>query len=169
MKQYMLAIGMLLAICLASYAAEPSGTPREETPQSKGITNIETGSPLPFPEQMIAGQGTDSSGNPLGGVFVKLFADGRLIQSTTTTSSGSYELRLPVNIDKDETVVLWFLPATDNLLPKNVVLKKSSAARKANLFSPCTEEVRIRPQMRVDVKLVNESEYLSSLKVKNCF
>ncbi len=154
---------------MAAYAAEPSTTPREEKPQTKDIRSIETGSPLPFPEQMIAGEVRDSSGSPLGGVFVKLFADGRLIQSTTTTSAGSYELRLPVNIDKDETVVLWFLPATGNLLPKHVVLKKSSSARKANLFSACTEEIHIRPQMRVDVKLVNESEYLAALKVKNCF
>lgn len=169
LRAHLAIIAGLLILPLAAYAAEPSTTPREENPQSKDIRNIDTGSPLPFPEQMVAGEVTDSSGKPLGGVFVKLFADGELIQSTTTTEAGSYELRLPVNIEDDETVVLWFISGVDNLLPKSVVLKESSAARNSKLFSPCTEHVRIRPQMRVDVKLLTESEYISALKVRNCF
>ncbi len=168
-KYLMLIVVGLLIFGVAAYAAEPSTAPGEQKPQSKDIRNIDTGSPLPFPEQMIAGEVTDSSGKPLPGVIVKLFADGRLIQSTTSTEAGSYELRLPVNMEADETVVVWFIPSRDNLLPKYVVLKESSAAHKAKIFSPCTEHVRIRPQMRLDVKLLNESEYVAALKVKNCF
>jgi hypothetical protein len=49
-----------------------------------------------------------------------------------------------------------------------VLLKDSSAARKANLFSECTPEVNMRPQMRVDMTLVTEAEAVAALKVRDC-
>jgi hypothetical protein len=117
---------------------------------------------------MVAGEVSGSDGTELGGVAVKLFADGRLIELTHTSTSGAYEMPLPLSVEKDETVVLWFVPGTDNLMPQAVILKKSSRAGGADLFSGCTAEVRMRPQMRVDTRLLTDSEYVASLKATGC-
>jgi hypothetical protein len=117
---------------------------------------------------MVVGEVRGSDGRPIGGVMVKLFADGHLVEIAHTTSAGSYEMPLPLNVERDETVVIWFVSTTGSLLPQCIVLKKSSNARKASLFSECTHEVRMRPQMRVDVTLVTEGELVASLKVKDC-
>jgi hypothetical protein len=117
---------------------------------------------------MVAGEVTGSDGMPIGGVMIKLFADGQLIEIAHTTAAGSYEMKLPLSIEKDETVVIWFVAGTDNLLPQCVLLKESSAAGKANLFSECTPSVNMRPQMRVDMTLVTEAESVAALKVKDC-
>jgi hypothetical protein len=158
----------LLLICAIGYAVEPTTKP-EETPIQRDLPPAQSeGGPLPFPEQMIVGNVTGSDGKPLGGVVVKLFANGQLVEVSHTTVSGSYEMRLPLNVEQDETVVMWFISTAGDLTPQVVVLKKSSAARNTSLFSPCTAEVRMRPQMRVDTRLVNESEFLSELKAKGC-
>jgi hypothetical protein len=49
-----------------------------------------------------------------------------------------------------------------------VVLKQSSYARKYDLFGPCVLEAKMRPQMRVDVKLLDENEELAALKARGC-
>ena len=53
-------------------------------------------------------------------------------------------------------------------MPKCVLLKKSSNARRANLFSRCVLEVEMRPQMQVDVRVMTEDETVASLKDSGC-
>lgn len=160
---------VILVLCwAAAHAVEPTTKPEESTPQSELLRSREQGGPLPFPEQMVVGEVTGSDGKPIGGVMVKLFADGGLVEVGHTTSAGSYEMRLPLSVERDETVVMWFVSTTGSLVPQCVVLKKSSSARKANLFSECTLEVKMRPQMRVDVTLLTETEVVASLKMKGC-
>ena len=158
----------LLAFHGLSHGVEPSTKPEETTRPTELPRPEAEGAPLPFPEQMVVGTVTDASGGPLGGVTVKLFADGKLVEIGHSSSAGSYEMRLPLNVEKDETVVMWFVPGTGDLMPQMVVLKKSSVASDNNLFSQCAVEVRMRSQTRVDVRLVNESELISSLKTKGC-
>jgi hypothetical protein len=152
----------------ACYAVDPASKPEETGTGLDASRNIDQGGPLPFPEQMVVGDVVGSDGKPIGGVMVKLFADGLLVEVGHTTAAGSYELRLPLSVERDETVVMWFLSTTGSYVPQCVVLKESSQARKAGLFSDCIAEVRMRPQMRVDVTMVTESEFVASLKVKNC-
>jgi hypothetical protein len=168
MKRSLLVSLVLVALlALASYAAEPPGKPTGSGTQPP-IQPTAENAPLSFPEQMISGSVIDSGSKPLGGVAIKLFASGALVQVTHTTSSGAYELRVPLNLDRDETVVLWFVSTTEPLMPQAIVLKQSGAARSADLFSPCTRETKMRTQMRVDVKLLTENETIASLKGKGC-
>ena len=169
MKRLILISCVILSLVYsAAYAVEPGSKP-DETSTSSGVDrNIDRGSPLPFPEQMVVGEVVGSDGKPIGGVMVKLFADGLLIEVGHTTSGGSYELRLPLSIERDETVVMWFVSTTGVHLPQCIVLKKSSQASRANLFSECTHEARMRPQMRVDVTMMTEGELVASLKLKGC-
>ena len=167
-KITLIGLAVLILLYAASYAVEPPEKPEEPATQREMLRTEEEGGPLPFPEQMVVGDVKDSKGTPLGGVTVKLFADGRLTEIGHTTATGSYEMRLPLSVDRDETVVMWFISTTEDLLPQSVVLKKSSRADRAKLFSNCTMEVKMRPQMRVDVTLMSEDEFISSLKVKGC-
>lgn len=164
---FLISCGILMLGYSFCGAVEPSTKP-QETPASDLVRDRDDGATLPFPEQVVAGEVMGSDNKPIGGVMVKLFADGRLIEIAHTTASGSYEMKLPLSIEKDETVVIWFVASTDNLLPQCVLLKESAAARRANLFSGCTPEVSMRPQMRVDMTLVTEAEFVAALKVKDC-
>ena len=166
-RSLLLAALLVAAVAVASYAVEPPGKP-EGTGGKPPLPTTPENAAMSFPEQMISGSVTDSGDKPLGGVAIKLFASGNLVQVTHTTSNGAYELRVPLNLDKDETVVLWFLSTTEPLMPQTIVLKQSGAAHSGNLFSPCTREMRMRPQMRVDVRLLTEGEALAALRGRGC-
>lgn len=160
-------LGLVVLIVGQVCATEPATRP-EQTGTDIDIQRQPQGVPLGFPEQMISGNVTDSYGKALGGVAIKLFAAGTLIHVGYTASSGAYEMPLPLNVEKDETVVLWFISTDRPLLPQHVVLKQSSYARKSDLFGPCALEAKMRPQMRVDVKLLDENEEMAALKARSC-
>lgn len=168
-RTLILTLPVFLVLISVGHAVEPA-TKTQETSRASVLQRTELeGGPLPFPEQMIAGDVTAGiTDTPVGGVMVKLFADGRLVDIAHTSSTGAYDLRLPLNVEEDETVVLWFVATSGNYVPQCVVLKKSGDARKANVFSRCTLEVDMRPQMQVDVRLMTEGELVASLKAKDC-
>jgi hypothetical protein len=161
----------LLTACAAllvasAYAAEP-GKPEEAGPADRQLRQDE-GAPLGMPEQFVSGTVTDYAGKPLDGVVIKLFADGDLVRVMHTTANGAFEMPMLLNVEDDETVVLWFVSTTEPLLPQFVVLKQSSQAKSIRLFSPCALSARMRPQMRVDVRLLTENEEMAVLKGKGC-
>ncbi|MFH1313042.1 MAG: hypothetical protein ABIJ00_07405 [Candidatus Eisenbacteria bacterium] len=159
---------IVIVSCSVGHAVEPGSKADDAATRSEVTRTLDKGAPLPFPQQVIVGDVVGADGKPIGGVMVKLFADGLLVEVGHTTAAGSFELRLPLNVERDETVVLWFMSTTESLLPQCVLLKESSRAAKANLFSKCINEVRMRPQMRVDVTMMGESEVVASLKLKGC-
>lgn len=163
-----LTTAILLLLCSAALAVDPDTAPQETTPQTDRQLTADEGAPRPFPEQMIVGKVTESDDSPIGGVAVKLFANGRVVEVSHTTSAGDYEIPLPLRIDQDETVVLWFIDSTGKYPPQNVLIKKSSRAQDASLFSRCTNEARMRPQMRVDLKLMTDTELVASYKTRGC-
>lgn len=163
-----LAFAMALLLCSTALAVDPDTSPQETTPQPERRHTPDNGAPRPFPEQMIVGKVTGSDDKPVGGVAVKLFADGLLVEVAHTTSAGDYEIPLPLRIDQDESVVLWFMDSAGNFPPQKVLIKQSARAKDASLFSPCARTVRMRPQMRVDFKLMTESELAASYKTRGC-
>lgn len=163
-----LVFAVVLLLCSGALAVDPDTTPQETTPQPDRQLTTDDGAPRPFPEQMIVGKLTGSDDKPVGGVVVKLFADGKLVEVSHTTSAGDYEIPLPLRIDQDETVVLWFTDSAGTYSPQNVLIKKSSRAEAASLFSRCIRDVRMRPQMRVDFKLMTDSELAASYKARGC-
>ena len=163
-----LTFAVVLLLCSAAFAVDPDTTPQETAPQPDLQRTVDEGAPQPFPEQMIVGKVTGSDDKPLGGVTIKLFANGRLVEVSHTTSAGDYEIQLPLRIDQDETVVLWFINTAGTHPPQKALIKKSSRAQGASLFSGCTREVRMRPQMRVDFSLMTDSELAASYKSRGC-
>ncbi len=164
-----LTLPVFLVLISVVHAVEPA-TKTQETSRTSVLQRAELeGGPLPFPEQMIAGDVTAGiTDTPVGGVMVKLFADGRLVDVAHTTSAGSYDMRLPLNVEEDETVVLWFIATSGNYVPRCVVLKKSASARTANIFSRCALKAEMRPRMQVDVRLMTEGEMVASLRDRDC-
>ncbi len=178
MLRMTLACLLLLAV-LAScvYAVDPATDPSEEQKPIRSRREQEiideargrTGTSLPFAKQFISGRVTDAAGMGVRGATVKLFADGELVESDRTSSSGEFELNLPLNIEADETVVLWVVPSTDKYVMQCIVLKRSSAARQAGLFGPCAVEVPMQAQMEVEVSLLTGEELAKSVKARGCY
>ncbi len=158
-----LTFAVVLLLCSAALAVDP-----ETTPQPDLQRTVDEGAPQPFPEQMIVGKVTGSDDNPVGGVTVKLFANGKLVGVSHTTSAGDYETPLPLRIDQDETVVLWFIDTAGTYPPQKALIKESSRAQAASLFSGCTRKAKMRRHMRVDFKLMTDSELVASYKARGC-
>jgi hypothetical protein len=167
-RSMLLACVILVLLYSLGFAVDPTTKPEERSSQTELEHTKTEGGPQPFPEQMIGGQVTDPESKPLGGVTIKLFADGKLVEVAHTTSNGDYEMPLPLSIEKDETVVLWFVPGTVDLSPLPVVLKESSRAQQAKCFSECTQRVRMRPQMRVDLQMLSDSGLIASYRARGC-
>lgn len=173
-------LACLLAIAfLASnaQATDPLSPPPEEKEsvrsrqeqQMHDEAQTQSGTALPFPKQFIMGKVTDAAGTGIAGTEVKLFADGEFVEEDRTSPSGDFELNLPLNIETDETVVLWVVPPTDRYVMQCVVIKKSEVARTSRLFGPCAIEVEMKEQMRVEVSLLTADELIQSIRSRGCY
>lgn len=171
---YLLLVSVL---AFAAYAVDPVSPPPEEqeTPRTRqeqqmlDAAQAQPGTSAPFPRQFIVGKVTDAQGAGMGGTDVKLFADGDLVAWDQTNTSGDYELDLPLNIETDQSVVLWFVPSTDRYVMQSVVVKKSEVARLNGLFGRCITEADMQAQMRVDTSLLTEAEFVESIKARGCY
>ena len=173
-----LACFLLIAVlAFAAYAVDPASSPPEEQSTTRSrqeqqlleAAQTQPGTAAPFPRQFIMGKVTDVAGAGMGGTGVKLFADGELVESGQTNSSGDFEIDLPINIETDETVVLWFVPSTDRYVMQCVVAKKSAVAKQYGLFGRCVTEAQLQAQMRVDVSMMTEDEAVAHIKAKGCY
>lgn len=168
---------LVAVLAFAAYAVDPASTPPDETEPVRtrraddmlDASQSQPGTSAPFPRQFIMGKVTDLGGTGMAGTGVKLFADGEIVEAGQTNSSGDFELDLPLNIETDETVVLWFVPSTDRYVMQSVIVKKSTVAGQSGLFSRCANEVSMQAQMRIDVSLMTEAEAVASVKAKGCF
>jgi hypothetical protein len=165
-----------LATC--ARAVDPPTAPPDQTDetvrsrqeqQMLDEAQTQSGTALPFPKQFIMGRVTDSAGMGMGGCEVKLFADGEFIEADRSNPEGDFELNLPLNIETDETVVLWVVPLTDRYVMQCVVIKKSEVARNSRLFGPCAIEVSMEAQMRIEATVLTPEELAQSIKARGCY
>jgi len=168
---------LIAVLASAAYAVDPATSPpdEQETVRSRRDQEMldaaqgQPGTSLPFPRQFVVGRVTDLAGIGMAGTTVKLFADGEFVSSDRTNASGEFELDLPLNIETDETVVLWFVPSSDKYVMQAVVLKKSEVARRNGLFGRCTTEVVMQAQMTVATALFTGDQLIESLKARGCY
>ncbi len=168
---------LIAVLAFGAYAVDPAASPPDEQEPVRSnrdrdmldTTQGQPGTSLPFPKQFVLGQVKDLTGAGMAGTAVKLFADGELVASSKASPTGEFELDLPLIIETDETVVLWFVPTTDRYLMQAVVLKKSTVARQNGLFGRCAAEVEMRAQMRVDATLLTEDQMVESIKARGCY
>ena len=143
---------MLLLATTAVLAVPPPGQrPPEETKVQEAPEFLR---PIEG-ETSISGLVDDQTKNPMPGVKVKLFVDGLLVISTVTDQAGAYNLRYPIDIGKDRTVMLWYVAPGTEWVPKAVVLHESRAAIAAHLISTCIPRVQVRPYLEFNVQIVD--------------
>ena len=177
LRKTLICISLIAVLAGGAYAVDPATSPPDETEpvrsgQDQEMLDASQGQPgtsLPFPKQFVVGKVMDVTGAGMGGVTVKLFADGELVESSRANAAGEFEIDLPLHLETDETVVLWFVPATDRYLLSCVVLKKSTAARQMGMFGRCANEVPMQAQMTLNASLLTQDQLMESIKARGCY
>jgi hypothetical protein len=144
---------LLVAADIARAVPPPDQQPPEQTARSEPPQFLR---PIEG-ETSIGGLVSDQMKNPMSGVQVKLFVDGLNVASVPTDLAGAYNLRYPIDIGKDKTVVLWYVASETDWVPKAVVLHESRAALSARLISSCIPRVQVKPFLEFNVQMVDVS------------
>ncbi len=153
MRHLRFVIPPILAMALVTGGAGGQGATPEGLTRARGV---------------LTGKVTDSSGQGLAGVKVKLFEEGFLLTETTSQAGGSYSLDVDYLPDIDWTVLVWFVPEQPDLIPEILILRESLKSKDLELWSPCLPRMELRPQMSFDVTLMKENEKLSQMSELDC-
>jgi hypothetical protein len=140
-------------------AANPTGVPRTEEPQSIGIDPHRTN---------FVGTVLTVSDRPIAGATVELFIDGERVAGATTAPDGSYEMRAHYDYNEDATAILWYTPPDRTLLPKALVLNESRASREYKVISPCIPRVKVTPGHQFKVYLFDPANRIKELEEAGC-
>ena len=116
----------------------------------------------------FAGTVLDVNDQPVGNVIVDLFVDGELAGTATTDGVGSYEIKVPYDTHSDTTVLLWYVPQSGRLLPKEVVIRESKACLANGLISRCIPRAELLPGRQFRVYLFDSSNRNKDLAELNC-
>jgi hypothetical protein len=162
----LLASILVLAGVTVAYAVPPTGgeTLEQQTKQQQSHDFIR-----PIEGQTsISGLVSDQYKKPLTGAQVKLFVDGIMVASVIADAGGFYNLKYPIDIGKDKTIVLWYVAPTSDWVSKAVVLKESKAALAAGLISPCIPRVDVKPFLEFNVQMVDVATRNKQLAQSGC-
>lgn len=157
---------------LPAQAAAPTapGNRVEPRPQSASKKTIQEYQGLGVDRQLATFAGTvlDVSDRPVENVIVDLFVDGDLAGSAITEGTGFYEIKVPYDSRSDTTVLLWFVPQSRSLLPKELVIRESKASQAHGLISRCVPRAALMPGHQFRVYLFDSSNRNKDLAELNC-
>ncbi|MCK4412579.1 MAG: carboxypeptidase regulatory-like domain-containing protein [Candidatus Eisenbacteria sp.] len=117
----------------------------------------------------LSGMVTDGSGAPLSGVAVKVFEEGFMLEEVATGADGSYRLRFPYLPDIDWTIVAWYVPPSDDLVPEILILRESLRSKSLDLWSTCLPRGELKAQMHYDATLVDGDTKRQMISQLECF
>jgi len=117
---------------------------------------------------VFTGTVLDINDRPIENVIVDLFIDGELTGSAITEGSGTYEIKVPYDSHGDTTVLLWFVPQTRALLPKELVIRESKVSQANALISRCVPRAELLPGHQFRVYLFDSSNRNKDLAELNC-
>ena len=117
---------------------------------------------------VFTGTVLDVNEQPVGNVIVDLFIDGELAGNTTTEGTGTYEIKVPYDSRSDTTVLLWFVPQSGRLLPKELVIRESRASQANGLISRCVPRAEFLPGRQFRVYVFDSSTRNKDLAELNC-
>jgi hypothetical protein len=100
---------------------------------------------------------------------VRVYQNGLMSAAAESDVAGAYNLEFEVSGQTDETVVVWFLPDTEGVVPTLLVLKESSEARRNAIWSPCVPRLKLSSTVTYDVKFLSDKDLLKSLQGSDCF
>jgi len=167
------AIGALTAV--PARAAAPttgsslSGQRSDSRPQS-ATKPVEEYQGLGVDRQLgiFAGTVLDINDRPIENVFVDLFIDGELAGSAITEGNGIYDIKVPYDSHGDTTVLLWFVPQTRALLPKELVIRESKVSQANGLISRCVPRAELLMGHQFRVYLFDSVNRNKDLAELNC-
>lgn len=159
-------LATLLVMSLPAVAAGPTDT--IPTTPSTGVQTAVRSGFAGKSETTITGLVVDEKGRPLLDVNVKLYMGGLLATEQLTSSDGSFEFTELIDYGNDITIDLWLVPATDELVMENVLLKESTAALQHGIYSNCVQRIRLDPITDVVVKLYDLESRIAMLRRKGC-
>lgn len=142
MKRSDVAIGLSLLLLCALVGPAPAQTPPGGPHAARA-------------DAVLSGQVTDAAGAPLAGVTVQVFEEGFLLVEAETNADGSYSLPFGYFPDIDWTIIAWFVPPSETLVPEILILRESLKSKSLELWSTCLPRLDLRPQMQYDVQLVD--------------
>jgi len=117
---------------------------------------------------VFAGTVLDINDRPVENVIVDLFVDGELAGTATTEGEGAYDIKVPYDTRSDTTVLLWFVPQTGRLLPKELVIRESKASMQYGLISRCVPRAELLPGRQFRVYLFDSTNRNKDLAEMNC-
>ena len=116
----------------------------------------------------FAGTVLDIADHPVDNVIVDLFIDGELAGTALTEGSGFYEIKVPYDTHCDTTVLLWYVPQSRSLLPKELVIRESKASLANGLISRCVPRAALLPGHQFRVYLFDSTNRNKDLAELNC-
>lgn len=117
----------------------------------------------------LSGTVTDAGGAPLSDVAVKVFEEGFLLEETTSAADGTYQLQFPYLPDIDWTIVAWYVPPSEELVPEILILRESLRSKSLDLWSTCLPRLELKAQMQYDATLVDGDTKRQMISQLECF
>jgi hypothetical protein len=160
-----------LTATAAKAAAPPTSFPalRESRQQGAGKT-VQEYQGLGADRRLATFAGTvlDVTDHPIDNVIVDLFIDGELAGAALTEGTGAYEIKVPYDTHSDTTVLLWYVPQSRSLLPKELVIRESRASLANGLISRCIPRAALIPGHQFRVYLFDTANRNKDLAELNC-
>jgi hypothetical protein len=144
-----------------------SGRRADSRPSAKTIDEYQ-GLGLDRSFAVFAGTVLDVNEVPVENVIVDLFVDGARAGSATTDGAGSYEIKAPYDSRGDTTVLLWYVPQSRSLLPKELVIRESKVSQENALISRCVPRAELIPGHQFRVYLFDSTNRNKDLAELNC-
>jgi hypothetical protein len=142
----------------------PGGTPG---PARTGRDNLAQRDAAPA--MVVGGNVVSRSGQPIGGVVVKMFANGVILNSTTTNPEGSFEIEGNPSVGGNNTTVLWFESPGSDRVSSSVILSLGDIAREQRLFPGCTPRLDfLGSTARVEVTMLTVDERNAAIRESGC-
>lgn len=157
----------------ARAAAPTTGSltgPRPDTRSQRPAKTIEEYQGLGVDRQLgvFAGTVLDISDRAIDNVIVDLFIDGELAGNAITDAGGTYEIKVPYDTHADTTVLLWYVPQSRALLPKELVIRESKVSMANGLISKCVPRAELLPGRQFRVYLFDSTNRNKDLADLNC-
>ncbi len=159
----------------SAFAAAPANTgslpgARSDSRSDRANKTVEEYQGLGMDRQLAVFTGTvlDVAECAVEDVMVDLFVDGELSGSSVTDGAGAYEIKVPYDYRGDTTVLLWYVPQSRSLLPKELVIRESKASQANALISRCVPRAELIPGRQFRVYLFDSSNRNKDLAELNC-
>ncbi|MBD3235817.1 MAG: hypothetical protein GF330_03860 [Candidatus Eisenbacteria bacterium] len=135
---------------------------------SSGAQESDASTAVARESALLRGTITDASGTGLSGVTVKIFEEGFLVAESQSGAGGTYQVEFEYAPELDWTMVVWFVPQREDLIPEIAMLRESFRSKEMELWSSCLPRLELRPVIKYDAQLYDEAGKLAQMSELDC-